>query len=129
MMNSQFYESHGAVLPARVSTRWAEPVRLPGRGGELRVHSGAVWLTRRGDPQDVVLHAGERLNVRPGDDALFEQWARDVPALVEWHAAPPTGLARLLRRGWALACSALRGKGSSSGSSDVAGDVATHPVR
>jgi len=129
MMNSQFYESQTTGLCTRVTTRWAEPVRLPGRGGELRVHSGAVWLTRRGDLQDVVLRAGERLNVRPGDDALFEQWARDVPALVEWHAAPPAGLARLLRRAWALACASRRGKNRSSGSSRAGGDVAAHAVR
>jgi hypothetical protein len=109
MMNSQFYAGRSSRLPALLTTRWAEPVRLRGRGGELRVRSGAVWLTRVGDADDRVLHAGQRLRLRPGDDAVFEQWQRDVPAIVEWQSARPAGLSRWLRAVGARARWALAG--------------------
>ena len=81
-MNSQFYAGQGALL----TTRFGQALRVAPGAGELRVHHGAIWLTRRGDPADVLLEAGQRLRLRAGDEAVFEQWQRDVPALVDWQA-------------------------------------------
>ena len=83
MMITQFY----AGQSSSVATRFGEPLRVVGGAGELRVHGGAVWLTRRGDPDDLVLYAGQRLRLRADDEAVFEQWARDQPALVDWRPA------------------------------------------
>ena len=105
-MNAQFYAGQGS----RLEMRFGEPLRVAGHGGELWVRSGAVWLTRRGDPDDVVLYAGQQLRLRDDDDAVFEQWQRDQPAVIDWRPAAQTGAARRrLRATAAAALGALAG--------------------
>ncbi len=68
-----------------------EPAWLLATGGHL-------WVTRRGEWDDHVLGAGERMPVRPGDDLLLQAWNRDIPAGWEWHPAPESAWRQGLRR-------------------------------
>ncbi|HEY2927105.1 DUF2917 domain-containing protein [Piscinibacter sp.] len=91
-MESQFYAGRAGAL----QTRWGQPVRIDHVGGEFVVRSGRVWITRRGDPDDHVIGAGQRMVLEPAEGVVIEQWHRDQPALIDWrpqHAAP-----RQLRR-------------------------------
>src|SRR5512143_1877733 len=95
MMETQFYVGHAAVL----QTIWGEPLRVDHLGGEFAVRSGRVWLTRRGDLDDHVLEAGDRLVLEPAESVVIEQWHRDVPAIVDWTPrVQPGPLAALARR-------------------------------
>lgn len=93
MMIAQFYAGQGASL----TTRFGEPVHVAGQAGELLVRGGSIWLTRRGDPDDLVLFAGQRLRLRADDDAVFEQWARDQPAMIDWRPVSRAGVPSVLR--------------------------------
>ena len=86
-MNTHFQpilSNHSSAL----QTRWAAPLAISGRRGQLTVLSGQVWLTRRGDPDDHVLHAGQCMWLTPADDAVVEQWQRDQPASLHWQPEP-----------------------------------------
>jgi hypothetical protein len=63
-------------------------LRAP-RGGVLRVRSGQVWITRRGDPTDHVLSAGDSLRAGAGQCLYLEPWQRGSGVDVDWqpHAA------------------------------------------
>ncbi len=79
-METQFYAGQGAVL----QTLWGQPLRIDHLGGEFTVRSGQVWVTRRGDTEDHVLEAGQRIVLKPADAAVIEQWRRDLPAVIDW---------------------------------------------
>lgn len=93
-MKVQFQASRDGVY----SMRFAAPLQLARRAGELRVREGAVWLTRRNDLQDHLLQPGERVRLGAGDAAVIEPWRRQQTVLVDWQ---PAGVlpaaARLLR--------------------------------
>ncbi len=59
-------------------------LRAP-RGGVLRVRSGQVWVTRRGDLADHVLSAGEGLRAAPGQCLYLEPWQRGATVEVDWQ--------------------------------------------
>ena len=93
-MKAQFQLFHGGTF----QMRWGQPLRLDTAEGELDVVSGRVWLTRRGDAEDHVLDAGQRIVLNPADVVVIEQWRRDQPAIVDWQPrAQPLRLMVLLR--------------------------------
>ena len=50
-----------------------EAVTLPGiRGATLRVTQGTLWLTQEGDPNDVVLRAGDNFVVESAGATVVE---------------------------------------------------------
>ena len=59
-MESQLYAGgvEAWIMP------WGRPLRIERRAGEFRVLHGRVWLTRRGDPDDHVLQAGQCVALR-----------------------------------------------------------------
>jgi hypothetical protein len=65
-----------------------QAMRIGREGGELAVLQGCVWLTRRGDPRDHFVAAGERFRLGAGDDAVIESAARPHGAVVRWDAEP-----------------------------------------
>lgn len=83
MMSTQVYgfESRPAVL------RWGEPLRIDSGVGEIDVKTGRVWITRRGDLDDHILAAGERMAVLPGDAAVVEAWRQGERATIVWRPA------------------------------------------
>ncbi len=97
-MNAQFYADRAGADAMLLS----EPSRIEGLGGEFAVLSGRVWLTRRGDLDDHVLEAGQRIVLEPADGVVVEPWQRGRPALVGWR---PRAAAPLQRR---LAARGLR---------------------
>ena len=80
-MKSQFQMFHGGTF----QMRWGQPMRLDSANGELGVLDGRVWLTRRGDLDDHVLDAGQRIVLTPDDSVVVEQWNRGEPAIVDWQ--------------------------------------------
>ena len=76
-MNAQFYARPGGP----VETIFGQPLTLHRFGGEFAVLEGRVWLTRRGDPDDHVLDAGQRIVLEPGDEVVLLSDARDETAL------------------------------------------------
>jgi hypothetical protein len=94
MMNAQFY----AVAGGPVESVFGQPLRVEHFGGEFAVLEGRVWLTRRGDPEDHVLSAGDRIVLEPADDIVIEPWSRHETARLAWRPIPqaPRG-ERLLR--------------------------------
>ena len=85
-MNSHFQNaldraSNGALV--HIATGQALP--LGGRGGELTVVAGSVWLTRLGDPADHVIERGERMLLRGADRAVIEPTYSGATATVRWH--------------------------------------------
>lgn len=100
-METQFYVDQEAVL----QTVWGAPLRVDHLGGEFAVRSGRVWLTRRGDLDDHVLEAGDRIVLEPAGSVVIEQWHRDAPASIHWTPrVQPGPLAALARRAavWGL---------------------------
>jgi len=84
-----------------------EPAWLSAVGARL-------WVTRDGDPDDHVLAAGERLQVRRGDRLVLGAFDRNTVAGWDWQrapgAAPTQGLGRrLAAAGFDAAARALRG--------------------
>jgi hypothetical protein len=94
MMNAQFYALPGGP----VESVFGQPLRVEHSGGEFAVLEGRVWLTRRGDLDDHVLSAGERIVLEPADDVVIEPWNRGETTRLEWRPIPqaPRG-ERLLR--------------------------------
>jgi hypothetical protein len=108
-MNAQFYALPGGP----VESVFGQPLRVEHAGGEFAVLAGRVWLTRRGDLDDHVLSAGERIVLEPADDVVIESWRRNETARLEWRpiAQPPRG-ERLLRDALGAA---LRGVAAAAG--------------
>jgi len=107
-MNAQFYSGQAGAVPMV----WGEPLRIDSLGGEFVVLEGRVWLTRRGDTQDHVLGAGQRMVLEPADAVVIEPWHRDQPAVVRWKPcvradAHPRSVVGLLRGFAALALRAV----------------------
>lgn len=84
---------HVALRPGRAI--------LLGRGGDLEVAEGVVWLTRRGDPNDHVLTAGQRFRLGSFEDAVIESWHAGATAAVRWHPRRQDLTERLLAVGFA----------------------------
>ena len=82
-MNAQFYARPGGP----VETIFGQPLTLHRFGGEFAVLEGRVWLTRRGDPDDHVLDAGQRIVLEPGDAVVVEPWRAGESARVRWKAS------------------------------------------
>ena len=72
-----------------------------GRGGDLEVAQGVVWLTRRGDPNDHVLTAGQRFRLGSFEDAVIESWQPSATAAVRWQPRRQDLTERLLAVGFA----------------------------
>jgi len=107
-MNAQFYALPGGP----VESVFGQPLRVAHGGGEFAVLQGRVWLTRRGDLDDHVLSAGERIVFEAADDVVIEPWSRDQTARLEWRPLPqPPRGERLLRDALGAA---LRGVASAS---------------
>lgn len=83
--------------PAAAVTHWRAPA-----AGEL-VACARLWLTRRGDLDDHVLHPGDRVRLGRGDDIVVEALRQDAAPLWRWQPAvrPASGwltrISRLLR--------------------------------
>src|SRR5438067_7351147 len=93
MMNSQLYVDR--------------PLSLASHAGEIVVASGSVWLTRRGDLDDHVLEAGQRVSLSSDDAAVVEPWRAGEHTVIDWQpAAQPRVLRRLVGGLAALARSA-----------------------
>ena len=92
MMNTHTTQ-HVALRPGR-----AIPL---GRGGDLEVAQGVVWLTRRGDPNDHVLAAGQRFRLGSFEDAVIESWQASGAASVRWQPRHQDLAERLLAVGFA----------------------------
>lgn len=98
-MNTQVY----GFPPRSEVLRWGEPVRIDAGAGEITVKIGRVWITRRGDLDDHILAAGQRLALSPGDAAVVEAWRNDERAAISWRPAPQRlAFAVLPRAGVAL---------------------------
>ena len=54
---------------------------------EIAVRSGSVWLTQRGDSQDVVLLPGQSLALRRAPEVVIT--SRGAAEFVVMHATPP----------------------------------------
>ena len=63
-----------------------QAIQLSPGPGELTVIDGRVWLTRRGELDDLVLRPGQRLHLDGGAGAVIEAWDRDGGAAVRWQA-------------------------------------------
>lgn len=74
MTKSQQYRQ-----PAAAVTHWRAPAT-----GEL-VACAKLWLTRRGDLDDHVLHPGERVRLERGDDVVVEALRQDAAPLWRWQ--------------------------------------------
>ena len=79
----------------------------------LMPRRGSLWVTREGDLNDYVLHAGQRLALARGDRVSVGAWSADEPALWDWAPMRPAPRYRLLRdavgAGFDFAARALRG--------------------
>ena len=65
-----------------VSLDAREAVTLPGiRGATLRVTQGTLWLTQEGDPNDIVLRAGDNFVVESAGVTVVEALG-DVPVFL-----------------------------------------------
>ncbi len=82
-MKAQFYAARGGSF----RTVRHEPIRLPQADAEFSVAGGRVWVTRLGDLDDHILEAGQRLQLRRGDDVIVQSWDRDQPAIFDWRPA------------------------------------------
>lgn len=58
-------------------------------GGVVHVVSGTVWLTRSGEADDHVLHAGARLRLAPGQRVWVQPWTDGERARLGWRADQP----------------------------------------
>jgi hypothetical protein len=79
----------------------------------LMPRRGCLWVTREGDLNDYVLHAGQRLALARGDRVSVGAWDADEPALWDWTPMRRPARYRLLREtvafGFDAAARALRG--------------------
>ena len=78
-MDTQLYAGQHWVMP------WGKPLRIEHLGGEFAVLSGRVWLTRRGDPDDHVLQAGEQISLQGADAVVVEPWQAGERTVVQWR--------------------------------------------
>jgi hypothetical protein len=76
------------------------------RAGRLTVKSGRAWITRRGDPDDHVLSAGEAVELRADEQVVVEPWEGGTQVRLAWCGAQRR--AALLRGADALRGGALR---------------------
>ena len=92
---------------------------------------GTLWVTRSGDPEDHVLHRGERLAVARGDDIVVQAWRRDSPAVWDWQplAVPRTYRWRRAVLAWVLARSARALRGAAEGLAALARSAAARASR
>jgi hypothetical protein len=78
----------------------------------LTTRAGSLWVTRRGDLNDYVLDAGQRLALARGDRIAVGAFDAHQPALWDWTPMAPQRRYRLLREaagaGLALAARGLR---------------------
>ncbi len=90
--------------PAAAVTHWQAPT-----AGEL-VACAKLWLTRRGDLDDHVLHPGERVRLDRGDDIVIEALHQDQAPLWRWQPTelPAKGWRARLVRSAGLARPVLR---------------------
>ena len=63
-----------------------EVLRIESWPGQLTVVDGRVWLTRRGDGNDHVLHGGQHIAVSGRDGVVLEAWD-GAGATVRWQPA------------------------------------------
>ena len=70
----------GAILPARQARH------LGPQPGLLTVVEGTVWLSRKHDLDDHVLHSGQQFQICAGDDAVVEPWHADATARIDWQS-------------------------------------------
>ena len=79
----------------------------------LMLRRGSLWVTREGDLNDYVLHAGQRLALARGDRVVVGAWDAYGPALWDWTPMRPAPRYRLLREtlavGFDAVARALRG--------------------
>ncbi len=68
-----------------------EALRLGRSQGLLRVLQGRLWLTRRDDPDDHLVAAGERIELAAGADAVIEAYD-GAAAMVEFVPRHRNGL-------------------------------------
>ena len=80
-MQTQLYADHAATLVMH----FGEPVRIDRLAGEFAVKSGRVWLTRRGDTDDHVIEAGQRIVLEPSDAVVIEPLQAGERTLVQWR--------------------------------------------
>ena len=71
--------AHGAILPARQARH------LGAQPGLLTVVNGTVWLSRKDDLDDHVLHSGQQFQICAGDDAVIEPWHAHAAARIDWQ--------------------------------------------
>jgi hypothetical protein len=109
MMNAQFYARPGGP----VDSVFGQPLHVAHFGGEFAVLEGRVWLTRRGDPDDHVLSAGERIVLEPADDVVIEPWNRDAAARLAWRPSVQAPRGERLLRG--ILGAALRSAAGAAG--------------
>lgn len=87
---------------------------LSRRRGELKVLSGRVWLTRRGELGDQVLEAGQTVQLAAHDQAVVEAWGRSQGATLRWRPLSTAQAVQALLRAvaaralWAFAGAAGR---------------------
>jgi len=88
-MESQLYAGgvEAWVMP------WGRALRIERLAGEFRVLHGRVWLTRRGDPDDHVLQAGQCVALRADDKVVVEPWQAGERTVVQWQ--PSTQVRRV----------------------------------
>lgn len=78
-MNAQTQTNRSWTVPAGRAQRMA-------RGdGVLTVLEGRVWVTGRGDCEDHVIGAGERLQMRAAEQVVVEPWDRGQGAVLQWQ--------------------------------------------
>jgi hypothetical protein len=98
MMKTQVFHPAPTAAQAQRRVLCGQVERVAGGPGELTVVDGRVWVTRRGDRDDHVLGAGQRITLSRADAALLEAWDAQAGATVCWQPAPRAGLAAAARR-------------------------------
>ncbi len=106
-MKSQLY----AAPLGGLAMHFGQPVRFAQQAGEVVVRSGRVWLTRRGDLDDHVLEAGQRVRLEADDAVVVEPWQRGEQTVIDWRPAQPRPVRALPRDAAALG---LRGVASAA---------------
>ena len=97
----------------------------------LMPRTGSLWVTRRGDLNDYVLSAGQRLALTRGDRVTVGAWNSSQPALWDWMPMPPARRYRLAREatGLALGAAARVLRGAADGLAALARSAASMACR